>query len=131
MKRVDATDNGAAGPRRTQGEGPVGRLITLGGVLTAAALMILALIESTRGPIGVDRGGYHFESLAEDIIPRNPESCAALACIALVLTPLLRLVWIAIMLSRSKRFGFACAAFGVIMILTGGLFFLWNSPPVR
>lgn len=116
-----------APPKRTQGEGPVGRAITLCGVGAAAVFMILSIVKSSGAPISRTTHSFQHLILRKELAEGRPEAYAAAACLLLVVTPMLRLSWITIMLATSGRRGFALAALAVVCILATSFLYLYFS----
>lgn len=125
MEGIPISDQHATGdktmdprePQRTRGEGPVGRAITLGGVVTAAALMAIAILKNNGSGAASGPHGFEPSLLRSELAAGDPAAIAAAGCIILVLVPLLRLAWIANMLALSKRPVFALLAAGSICVI--------------
>jgi hypothetical protein len=114
--------NGAApprakkSPRRTKGEGQLGRAVNAVGVATSAILMLLAVLRAPAD--GTDPATrVAFPSLFEQIGSGSPAALATAACGILVITPVLRIVIVAGSLALQKRWGFAAAAVALVGIL--------------
>lgn len=125
---VAPNGNPTLAPRRTQGEGPVGRMITVGGVGAAAAMMIISIIKSAGSTVAAEPHTFSHAILRKEFSGGDPRAWAAAACILLVITPSLRMLWLILMLSGSKRPGFAFAAFIVLLALLAGFVGLWLRP---
>ena len=74
-------------PRRTKGEGPIGRMVNLGGVFGAATLMVIAIARVAAER--VDDPPLRFEPaiVREELAKGNPAAYAAMACVMLAITP--------------------------------------------
>ena len=107
-------------PRRTKGEGPIGRMVNLGGVFGAATLMVIAIARVAAER--VDDPPLRFEPaiVREELAKGNPAAYAAMACVMLAITPPLRVLVLAIYLAIQKRYGFALLGFAVVAILATG-----------
>lgn len=107
----------SAHPKRTQGEGAVGRAVNGAGVYGGAALMLVAVLWGASA--GAPGAPMRFAPsvLREEIAKGSPAAWAAVACAILVATPFLRMGFLAASLAAQRRTGFALAALAVVAIL--------------
>lgn len=103
---------------RTKGEGLVGRTVNVVAVFGSLALMIVAVSRAPSVDGGAGAYGLDLRQLSADLFRGRPAALSMAACLAITLTPLVRMLVLAVYLWWQRRRGFSAAAFAVVGILT-------------
>lgn len=112
--------------RFSRDESPLGSYVTLAGVVSAATLMAGALLLM---PVRPDVGPKILHDPLRQVnsfIHLDPMAWAAIGCMILAITPVLRVVLLALWTARVGRRSLAIVAFLIVAVLIAAIAIAWR-----